>query len=762
MEKFRRERSPEKELEKPRDVVRAFIVQSKSVDRLQRELSEVTDFQNLFLTKVVFAEKSAKSEKNAGQLIPVGGKVDAKDKTPERAILREMLEETHLRPTKLKACAQDLDYTLKTPEKDILIAQKFFIVDILPSDYAYPIDPEEDKIRQFHGLDLAQLGELFGRGEIENDGSLVTLLGNLRLPIDEVEQDSSVVLAEEKKDIPFEIFTELSEELWKKEWRKREHVLSILFSTLEVEEEQVIEWMSQFKNAKTFFDFQILWRECLLSLEEKPDFEKHFLAAVDLSNFSEETEKNLPAESQVESIIRFMYTLLNTRFDFDDYFEIAEQNPKLSDFVSKIRKFIDSVSSEKNGRGKLSHSLAEKVKLIPNIEEELLSHVFCEVFHLSEDVVSQRLDRINKFINNIVDVGINPRVGAVYQRDLVSQITDISGAQLGRLLSYAFSLENPSWGDEAGSGKDALLMKKRIVFEARRKLTLLFLFSEVDQSYAEVIKKGNEPIEKLVQGFLTLPQVRGEIVSLGNERGEIENILVNPKEKSFRESAVIKKQETRFRRFKPGTRGIPFLVGNEVRTKQMDSVYRKVIVRGINDPKDIKDIYGRAFTIAPDQENPLSKKYVSQREIRSLMIDGKLQNVNDFAPILDILEYYQNQPNVRVFQYKATPELGENTKSSGVGGGEIRAAKFYIEHTDEKGITRFEEIQIFSSSEDGKSALYWQSKKKEDDERYFLDRMLDTKGLRSFLELMFPTAIYGEPIHAMIQDKKTRKAKKLK
>lgn len=760
IEKIHGEGLPHREYEKVREVVRAFIVQSKSVDRIKTELAEVDDFCNLFLTKVVLAEKSAQSEKNAGQVTPIGGKVDAKDKTPEHAMLREMLEETHLRPVKLEALSTKLDYTLRTPKKDIAIDQKFFIVDVLPSDYAYPLDPEEDKIEKFHGLDLAQLGALFGNGQIDNDGSSVTLLGNLRLPLEEVEQDPSVIFSEEKKEIPFQIFEELSEELWKKESKKRMSVLHILFDTLALSENESISWFSRFENTETFFDFQIVWRECLMSLDQKPDFEKHFLAAVDLSNFSEETEKDLPSESQVEAIIRFIYTLLNTRFDFDDYFEIAEQNPKLSEFISKIKKFIESVSTQKKRRGKLSQSFAEKVTFIQDLNGELLSHIFCEAFNLSENEVPQKLDRINKFINNIVDAAIYSRVGDSYPKDSVNQITDISGAQLGTLISYAFALENPSWGNDAGEGDEALRMKKRIVFEARRKLTLLYLFSEVDKNYAEVIKNGNEPIEKLVQGLLTLPQVKGEIISVSDAEGDLENIFVNENLDISDEDKKIKKQETKFRRFKHKESAVSFLVGNEVRTKQMDSVYRKVIVRGISNPKDIKDIYGRTFTLVEDPNSVHSKKYLVQRESRMLMIDGKLQMAHDFAPILDILEYYQNQKGVRITQYKATPLLGENMQSNSVGGNQIRVAKFYVEHVDEKGIERTEEIQIFSPSEDGKSALYWQAKKKEDDERYFLDRMLDTKGLRSFLELIFPTAIYDEPIHAMVQDKKQRTTKK--
>jgi 8-oxo-dGTP pyrophosphatase MutT (NUDIX family) len=764
----RREYLPNPEMKETQKVVRAFIVQAKSLERVQEEFAQMKDPRDLFLTKVVLAEKSAQSHNNAGQVMPVGGKVDKKDKNALESMLREMLEETHLRPIQMERLEPSLPYTLLTKDGDVSIDQDLYVGEILPSDYAYPLNPEEDKIARFHGLDLKQLGELYGEGSVKNDGSTVTLLGNLRLPLENIQKDTSVNIDPQNQNIPVEIFGELTATLGQKEIVKREKVRKILFDTLNLSEVVKQEWNQKFENTKgIFFEYQNVWSQCLGVLRQEVDFEKHFFASIDLSNFHEEVENVLPRQSQVEAIIRLVYSLLNTQYDFDEYLDVAKQNPKLTEFIEKIEKFLVTFSTTGEKDQSLSQTFSEKVKHIEDFPEELLAHAFCESFNIDESTVAQRLERINKFLASVVDTAINPRVGKTYQKNLVSPISDISGAQLGKLIKYGFSLDKPKWGNRAGQKSESRALKKRMVFEARRSLTLLYLFAKVDAHYSSVMEKGKQPLEELTAGYLSLPIHRAFLLYRENEHDELENIDVfEQKDDAHQISGLV--QETKIREFihpKPETeREVKpsFFVGNEVRTKQMDSVYRKVIVRGSDDPKSIKDIYGRSLTLVPDFRDKNSEKYLITKQKRTLFIDGELREVEDYAPILDIIEYYSHQPNVRVIKFKPTPKDGEKIVSSGVGGGEIRVSKFYVEHTDTKGTVRYEEIQIFAPSEDGRSAAYWEKKKKDDDARYFLDRMLDTKGLRSFIELMFPTTIYGEPIHAMQKDKHFRDGKKRK
>ena len=747
-----------KEKEKVREVVRGFIVQSKSVERVKEELENLKDFRNLFLTKTLLAEKGVQSEYSAGQLTPIGGKVDPDDKSLYDAMVREMLEETHLRPVEVDELEHTFSYILQNRGKKVPIDQKLCVIEILPSDRAYPLDPEEDKLEIFHGLDLRELGKLFGKGNLEINEKTLSLLGNLRLP-GFGEKDLSIDIDGENKDVPFQIFQELSEKLFAKEIKKRRQVIKYLFRSLGFHEHEIHDWNQKFDEAKNFFEHQSIWNQMMSKVSEYTKFNENFLAAVDFANFEEETREDLPNESPVEAIIRFTYTLLNTRYDFDAYLEIAEQNPKLQDFVQKIKNFIEIISSQKFETESIPSSLAKKLEGIHEIDDELVSHAFCQAFGIVESSVPQKLDRISKFFVNLVGEGINPHVGKMYQKSLVTEITDIANSQLGNLLKYAFVLRDPEWGMRVGESADrgTILMKKRIVFEARRKVALMTVFAKIDQWYADNIAKGNEEIERLTEHMWSFPQVDAELFFLSSQNGELQDVIVAPDDAEALSNSI-PRQETKFRRFYSTPEGVSFLIGNEVRTKQLDSVYRKVIVRGKKDPDEIRDLYGRAITIVEDKKDPASKEYIHTRETRSIKIEGQMTTVTDMAPVLDILERYAARPGVKILEYKSTPEPGQGIKSKGVGGGaSVRFAKFYIEHTDEKGIVRHEEVQIFSPSEDGRSGIYWLEKKKDDDKRYFLDRMLDTKGLRSFIELMFPTAIYGAPIHTIVDHQQKRK-----
>ncbi len=753
-----------------RQVVRGFIVQSKSVERINGELDQIKDFRDLFLTKTLLAEKNAKSEQSAGQLTPIGGKVDKGEKL-DSAMVREMLQETHLRPVSFEKIGPNFSYTIKSSKSgkpDVDNEQQLYIIEILPSDRAYPLDPEEDKLEVFHGLDLKELGELFGQGEIQINEKTLSLLGNLRLPGYGVD-DPSIIISDEKKDIPVQIFSELWEKLCEREVTKRRSVLEYLFRSFHVSDFDKSIWNQRFDQASSFFQHQNIWNEFLGEYSQREDFERHFLAAVDLSNFEEETRDDLPNESQIEAMIRFTYTLLNTRYDSNTYFEIAKRSEKLGGFVGKIEKFIQAVSSsEQKDETSLSRSLAQKIEGIEQINDELLAWEFCNVFGIDQDSAPFQLEYINEFIHSIVEKGINIDIQStdkkdegtkkveksMSQKDLVTQITGVANAQLGKLIKYAFALSEPSWN--IPEDNIPLLMKKRIVFEARRKLVLFLVMSHVSKWRDENIRNGNQPIEDLTTDMWTLPLVSAWRRSVLDQDGVLQNIIIDTEKDPDMEY----NQETQFRKFKPKEKETSFLVGTEVRTKEDSSLRRKAIVRGSSNPQELRDIYGRAITIVADPNDPNSNEYICRREERTVFVDGQYKVVSDMAPVLDILERYAAKPGVKILEYKPTPQQGQKIQSNGVGGGgDIRLAKFYIEHTDENGIIRYEEVQIFSPGEDGQtSSLYWLERKKEDDKRYFLDRMLTTKGLRSFVELLFPTIIFGEPIHTVVH-KKNKKTK---
>lgn len=375
-----------------------------------------------------------------------------------------------------------------------------------------------------------------------------------------------------------------------------------------------------------------------------------------------------------------------------------------------------------------------------------------------------QMDRVNKFIEDVVARGISARVGGSYQKETVSQIAEITNGSLADLIRLAFPVDGQDWKSRTGDGAEGFATKKRVVFEARRKLAYLFLFRGAGEYLESTIRAGIRPIEKLWGGAVGFPSSEQKLdyVFSRNEDGEKEladvrigkDTIVEVEGDSQYEHTP---QETILRGFAQKKKDAPgFMVSVDTRRKSTASVYRKVVALGLDDPRQVIDVFGRSLAILPDTDDARSRGYIGKVDTRTVQLgkdrggdETEDRSVTDFAPVLDILEYWSRQPGVRVLEYKPTPQGGEAMKSHSKFGGRIRVAKFYIEHTDRAGAKRYEEVQIFSPSQDGRSSLYWLEKKKEDDARYFVDRLHDTQGLRSFLELNFPVAIYGGPIRAM-------------
>lgn len=122
--------------------------------------------------------------------------------------------------------------------------------------------------------------------------------------------------------------------------------------------------------------------------------------------------------------------------------------------------------------------------------------------------------------------------------------------------------------------------------------------------------------------------------------------------------------------------------------------------------------------------------------------------VNEYAAVLEIIKQLQRK-GAKILDYDPTNRPGENFNSSGPGGGDpIVLAKFYI-LLEIDGVRHIEEVQIFSPTEDGKTSFAHKEFKARLDAQYAVKRLTDTRGLRSFIELMLPAAIYGTPVRTI-------------
>ncbi|MFA7245307.1 MAG: NUDIX domain-containing protein [Candidatus Magasanikbacteria bacterium] len=755
-------KEPSKEKE-TREVVRVFLAQSRSVEEMweiiqkmqeektsEKPLEKPFDFTRLLFNTIVWAEKDSISVQNSGQVMPVGGKVDETDKTYHAAAMREVLEETHLRVLGLQEFDHNIDYTLDTKNGNVDIKQKLFFAKILPTNTAFPIDPEEDKIKKFHNLDLSMMASLYAdKGEF-SDGKKVELLGNLRLS---EKEDEKVLRDGENKRKAVDVFFELADKSQSAELEKRQSIIKLLYEYLSQIKpcgKEIDSAFDKFLQASNFFNHQIEFQNICTLMKSHygdDDFWSAFKTAIEVSNLEEELVGPAKQESNIESALHTIYALLETQGDYDVFFDIAKKNHKVAHFLDKLQKFIEALTDDKdkgNGPAYQKKDLRKKLGALKDLPDELLASIFCESFGINEENVNTRLQNINVFLRNLVQKAISPRINGNdnnHYGNSVETTDEVSDASLGQLIRRAFPFGDNSWKDNFDSTEEMKLEKKRQVFEARRQLSLLDLYTATDEYYDRVVERVTKgPINKLWNDFMSPPQQFIWTKDVVDENKNLQDVKIYTIEDE--ESSKIG-----MRRLKAPNLKDKYLIQTMGRTKDRDSLYRKMIERGYDDPRRVIDIFGRALVIASNPSDPKSFSYIRNIGTRNLRIDGRLKAYTDMDPVLDIIEHMSGQPGVQIISYTPTPMKGEKFSSKGAaGGGDIRLAKFYIKHTDDNGEVRYEEVQVYTPSAD-KTAFFWKKQKEEDDKRYYFDRLMASKGFQSVLELLFPTAIYGNVMH---------------
>lgn len=268
----------------------------------------------------------------------------------------------------------------------------------------------------------------------------------------------------------------------------------------------------------------------------------------------EEVSEKHAGRSHNEMVLRVVFSLLESKFNYDNYIELIKNNSDLSDFANRLEKFINILSS--GGNDDESHqNLAYRLKSLDELDPELLT-----------------------------------------------QVGEIRNAKIFTLLKYALpgigSKEKGRFKndhDEAVEHQDKSMLR-RVVFEARRKLAMLFLLLETDEYYDDVIDVGTQEIQ-------------------------------------------------------------------ELRRKERESLYRKMIVRGFDGPEDVKDIHGRSLVITPTKDRALN--VILKKEERVIEVCGKDGNGNmlcedknfeDHAAVFEIIENLQKDKHVKILEYKPTNE----------------------------------------------------------------------------------------------------------
>lgn len=753
----RSQRSVEKTREsreiREQKVVRVFLYQSRSAE----SIPDSADLRTLEFTHMVLLRKGSDSI-NPNQVMPVGGRVDYGESI-EKAGMRECVEETHLRPTRqsLRAFHHTQEYEFTHPKKGRIRNEAHFLKGQLlpePMDMPYQLDPAEDKIGSFVKLLPDEAEELFAKGSLVlADGTAVHLLDSLSLHSEDRAGRDTTVNESEVVDVHHEALNHLRMAAARK---KLTVVLGLLQHIIPNQKGSNLDALRDTHGSRandlmreliafegTEYDriqpvldsVQQLWDE-LMNYFTVEDIR----TALDYSNLSAKLHNsteyyfdrqravmtstlNMETGTGIPTINLILPLLLSDKPNFSEL-RILANNPQ----ALQILRILQGVGNEFSHKvdNEIIETLVEQ-KLIPNLTPR-------EYAMISETV--------DNFFESIRDqAGLQESVP-------IDQLNEVKFASIVELFAMARGETNfPFVRPETDH--------KVLRWEARRKLVLLLMFADAAQIIHYYESLGIEPIRSIEHSL-----IEGKVTNRRNLRLHVAEPL-----------RLEGEQLSDYHRYQGVT-----LLG---RRKSQAQIFRKMIVRDVSlgTTKDVpnvfKDIEAETYIfnqIDPnDREQLQQKQFLVPRDPQGALYvlrdaDGKQLEVFTAPQVVaDLIAslLIEGRGAVEIDEYKPLPEHGQRLNSRGAGGGgDVRFAKFYIKHSESTNdetdfpIVRYREVQVFVPNEvQNLSAAEEYDRKKSDDTNYAAKRLFHTKGLRSFMELMFPAEIYGDAIRDMYKDK---------
>lgn len=789
---------------KTTEMSRVVICRSRTLAELEKELNrENIDWDNINFTRILMVEKTKESTA-PNQMMPVGGRKWVEDKDALATALRNMLLKTHLRPSKIGLLnGQPINHKIDRVDKETgEIAEEnlstyYFFATVAPFDKSYPIDPKASKILKFHEIGHEDWEKLKNNEPTEGEGEQATLLDSLRQPEKPAPGESNEEFANRSLNVSL-VRTGLESNWQTVEFTKMRRIY-YFFTKIAGLDNDFEKKLSNDMSLDT--KMQSLRQQFKEIFEDNdPGLRDALKQAVDLSNLEDElgNENTNNEQSRFETLLRFMYVLLESKFRVDDYLEVAKKNIHLKDFVEKLENFIDSLSSgaDVNDREKFSN----QIMAIDSLDDELLEEAFYESFFpgTNKKDLHKKFVQMNLAINLLIDHELAADHVCSLLEDiddsLLRQLPEISSANIADLLKAAL----PGVGKDQKRRMKASSIPgeeyqtderqvKRFVFEARRKLALFILLEKYDDIYEEIINNGDRPINKIFEKVFGAPLIKCHLIkeveidsSSESHKAKDEKVVRTqeyyaPTEESKKDPKfssekfiaelvkelprlpsghVYRHEEIRLRACLDDEGKNLFSVSQHPRPKERFSWYRKALVRGSERPEELNnDIFGRALVISPRDNSKEARAEILARSKATFNIcsedRGKMvckdQMVEDYMPVIEILKRISAEPGVKIINFKPTNKSGESFASSMGKGDKICLAKFYVRHTDQKGVIRDEEIQIFSPTPDGKSGYDHRNDKITADSLYKFRRLHDVKGWRSGVEIIFPRALYPIP-----------------
>ncbi len=730
----------------PNEVVRVLLFQSANPDMLPDD----ADPRTVELTRMVMTIKGGKNAN--GMLMPVGGGRERKPngQFSESVIdtaIREMIEETHAKTKKDRLVElpiqQQYTFTHKESSEQRTQVARYCIGRLLPGDSMYSLDQVEDKIAGFAYLTPSQYKDLVINGSVELNGKAVPLVEHMQYnqknredivtddtPVQEVHQLTSYYFARMEAIKKLKVLEYLLYGTRPEDSHMNNPALKDTLDAARArmpEAKTVLETL--LAGSETSLDNDTvaaihktkeLWSEIIDMIgADIPDIRQ----ALEYSNtegvldnvaehFDIETGKGIPSISLIFPLLAGDKKLDTTEL------RILLKNPqaaRLLKIVGAVRKYtLDPQLRTPANKSRLVNDLFERGLIPTNRLSDINRHT---------NDVDGFFEMLQQQASGVEIAGAEPVV--------ISVAEEIRGRNVDELLNIIF---HP---DTVLAHIPSPTKRGVVLWEAKRKLVLMLLMAEVDQSQQEIIELGTQLFHSIEEALLKVDSGRGDrVLQLGPYHEEFPVQMWSPP-KSL--AQALRKVIARDR-----SRG-------DSRTAQefLDDANRSAYVFDIvpRDNVGNVDIVKIATGGAVFDANGNALETITTQKQIAYLIQGMLRTARE-----------QGIP-ARIINYKPLPKPGEGFASSGGGGkGRIRMAKFDLEVTQSDGTKQYKEYQIFVPSmrtieESGnrkKQELYggeddYEDKKADDKTRSML-RLFDTQGVRSAMEALFPVSVYGDDI----------------
>lgn len=714
----------------PVDVARLFLFQSRRAE----DIRDDEDIETMHFTEMLLIQKGG--DVNPGQVMPIGGKID-EGENPLQAAMREAVEEAHLRPAERSVRPVGIqEYSFEHSRKGELHRRAHYFKGKLgPQDWdvPYPLHPTEDKIARFVRFSPVEAEQLLvTHGTLERDGEAFVMQDalnpNERLRIakgtgtsdyeremitDNITLHHALTDARKKMMIVLELLMDVHRDDLSEQGR------AFLASVDTIEEVDLV-----YDRYRDIVGFEgMTWDEAEMVLPVADEIWKRYAM-----NFTVNDIRLAFIRSDHGAKFSASFTYKRNEFDtFDIAYDesTGEGVPTaalifpllLNDHVRPDQKpdyrRIKNLQRNPTMR-QLIRMTARMKKLLrenPNIDDatviaEMHAAGYIEMPRKTYDDMSLEIDIYFEELRNAA--------GLTDEEAPIDQLDEIKLASLTDLFRFASS--SPEHIIASQPRVNTLEEAKVFAWEAQRKLVLLILLNDAVNAAEELKERTTGPID--------IAQTRALI--------DLDSPL-----RLYAGTYVHKKRPDG--------------------TKELMSLLRKMIVRDKavrmdpNPSEVVQDYFAESYVFDDiPAETVVSHDFAVPPICQDRITDTKgnvLETVHAPKVMMDLMvSLLQQDPGIRIVNFKPFPPSGKPIDSKGGGGGgKVRFGKFYIEHTEEAGMKRYKEIQVFIPDPvAGLTGAQEFERKKQDDREYGVRRLFKDKGIRSFMEKMFPAIIYDD------------------